>query len=71
MCRSSSFQTPPHLHDLLSADVSQPAQDVHDPFWMSLPLEQSQQVHWKTTAESNTEEIRAAKAAFTWTLISY
>lgn len=42
--------TKTHLHYFLSADVSEPPEDVHDPVRMGLPFEQSQEVDWKNTA---------------------
>lgn len=31
--------------------MPQPPEDVHDPVWKGLPLEQSKEVHWKASAK--------------------
>lgn len=50
------FDFKPHLDDLFSADMPKPSKDVHDPVGMGLPLQQGQEVHWKTTGMSNTRK---------------
>lgn len=37
--------------------MPQPAEDVHDPVWVGLPLEQGQEVDWKTTSTSPSRNI--------------
>lgn len=47
----------PYLNNFLSADMPQPPEDVHDPVWKGLPLEQSKEVHWKASAKDGEPQL--------------